>query len=271
MSKRKRTHKRMQKRPEPAKYAVSNRTLFQVLAVIALPFVIYGGWRVWRNNANSSQVAITANSTDSTDLIVEPDGVDAAVRSQHLDVNDNDNQDIATNPEIAPAPGAKQRSFVAPLADAYRRIDPNADGWETEAFHDATSQQLDQLTRLFKETTPDSDAKLTDWVAADFQQATLRPAQLQEVFQDEALRVLRADSLDGMDNAVASDVANASPQKLLSAVDQFREFYRGGQIERIKLSLSKSNSTNTIRKLACTFNRLVPLRTALFKSMPNGF
>ncbi|MCA9196761.1 MAG: VCBS repeat-containing protein [Planctomycetales bacterium] len=223
----------MQKRPEPAKYAVSNRTLFQVLAVIALPFVIYGGWKVWQNNANSSQVAKTANSTESTDLIAKPDGVDAAVRPQHLDVNDNDNQDIATNPEIAPAPGAQQRSFVAPLADAYRRIDPNADGWETEAFHDATSQQLDQLTRLFKENKSDRDANLTDWVAADFQQATLRPAQLQEVFQDEALRVLRADSLD---DAVAVDVAkNVGSQKLLSEVDRFREFYRSGQIERIKL------------------------------------
>ena len=44
--------------------------------------------------------------------------------------------------QSAPIPSLAERAFVAPLADAYSRIDPTKDGWTTEALSDAAIEQL---------------------------------------------------------------------------------------------------------------------------------
>ncbi|SVC09827.1 uncharacterized protein METZ01_LOCUS262681, partial [marine metagenome] len=41
---------------------------------------------------------------------------------------------------IQTAPGLDQTTFVAPLTDAYKRIDPIEDGWDSEAFSAAATK-----------------------------------------------------------------------------------------------------------------------------------
>ncbi len=55
-------------------------------------------------------------------------------------------------------PSLQERDYVAPLADAYSRIDPTTDGWDTEAFHE---QAVDILGALAKQLmTPDKSITL---------------------------------------------------------------------------------------------------------------
>ena len=48
---------------------------------------------------------------------------------------------------IQTAPGLEQTTFVAPLTDAYKRIDPIEDGWDSEAFSAAATKQLKLLAK----------------------------------------------------------------------------------------------------------------------------
>jgi len=48
---------------------------------------------------------------------------------------------------IQTAPGLEQTTFIAPLTDAYKRIDPIEDGWDSEAFSAAATKQLKLLAK----------------------------------------------------------------------------------------------------------------------------
>lgn len=72
--------------------------------------------------------------------------------------------DGATVATTAQAPGLEDRGYVAPLADSYSRIDPEKDGWNTEAFHEAANAQLGTLAKEIAD--PDKPMSLA--VAPDF-------------------------------------------------------------------------------------------------------
>ena len=46
---------------------------------------------------------------------------------------------------------AGDRQLIAPLADAYRRIDATVDGWESEAFSEKAASQLDRLAESLQQ------------------------------------------------------------------------------------------------------------------------
>ncbi len=141
----------------------------------------------------------------------------------------------ATTADVAmvKAPGASQTSYLAPLADAYRRIDPAADGWETEAFHEASSKQLEKLTSLVQ--TSLDDAVAASLAADQFGCAALYPDSVQDVFHDDSLRVQRAQALTNNALVGVDQAEFRGPQGLLTAIRQFQQLYVGGKIERVKL------------------------------------
>ncbi|MDP7292755.1 MAG: hypothetical protein QF497_11065, partial [Verrucomicrobiota bacterium] len=53
---------------------------------------------------------------------------------------------------VQTAPGLDQTTFVAPLKDAYNRIDPIKDGWDSEGFSADATKQLKFLAK--KLSTP---------------------------------------------------------------------------------------------------------------------
>ena len=89
------------------------------------------------------------------------------------------------------APGLEGQHFVAPLADAYRRLDPSADGWETEALSQAAQDQLNGLAGLFESSQKPALSSAADVVAAEFACAGMRPQVLDDVLTDDAFRVRR--------------------------------------------------------------------------------
>ncbi len=96
----------------------------------------------------------------------------------------------ASLPAIAPG---QDKKFIAPLADAYERMDPIKDGWESEAFNTAAMTQLHALEALLAGKENVTPADLADLASADVSVEPLRPANAAEVFNDGRLRVLRGN------------------------------------------------------------------------------
>jgi hypothetical protein len=78
-----------------------------------------------------------------------------------------------------------------PLAEQYTALDPQADGWESETFHDRASAQLKTLATLIGQWDAIDERELAKLVASEFRCSALRPDNLREVFHDQAVRVLR--------------------------------------------------------------------------------
>ena len=83
------------------------------------------------------------------------------------------------------------RSFSQRLAQEYQKVDPVEDGWETETFHDAANAQLKHLSKLIAHPEDLSATQLSDLVTEDCTSGPLRPSNLQEVFADSSLVILR--------------------------------------------------------------------------------
>ena len=89
---------------------------------------------------------------------------------------------------IVIAPGLEDKKYIGPLADAYQRIDPLADGWESEAISAAAGAQLKHLSHFIEDADPAHLKTLTD---DTFSCRPLAPANLSAVFKDGTLRVQR--------------------------------------------------------------------------------
>jgi hypothetical protein len=92
----------------------------------------------------------------------------------------------------AVVPGLDQKRYIAPLADAYERLDPSKDGWETETFSSAAMEQLHVLEGLLASAEPITAASLAPLFSKSASATRLRPEKPATVFDDGRLRVLRA-------------------------------------------------------------------------------
>ena len=95
-------------------------------------------------------------------------------------------------PVIEIAPGAERTEYIGPLKDAYDRIDPTKDGWESEVFSAAALEQLHHLEALLLEPELASEEKLEQIVSPAIASDPLRPQNLKKVFEDSRLSVQRA-------------------------------------------------------------------------------
>lgn len=92
-------------------------------------------------------------------------------------------------------------------------MDPVTDGWQSEALHDRASKQLKKLGELLAGGTTVSADDVDSVVGEGFQCGPLRPAELTEVFRDEAVVVKRSSSPDN-DSEVRYDGAAGFAQAL---------------------------------------------------------
>ncbi|MCA9211464.1 MAG: VCBS repeat-containing protein [Planctomycetales bacterium] len=211
-------------KPEHPAHAEPRRFPVWAIGLVVAPLVLYGGWHLFRGPAEVKQTEASADNTNADDS--------KETVSETTTTSDATTDRVPTNEVSVQAPGATQQSYVAPLADAYRRIDPAADGWETEAFNEASNQQLKNLGKLFEES-PDKSKALPDKLVTDeFVCSPLHPAMITKVFEDATLQVERAESL-GAVNSTAGNLRG--PHALQSAIGEFRRLYRNGVVERTKL------------------------------------
>ena len=100
--------------------------------------------------------------------------------------------DEAAVKEIVTLPGLEQRDYVGPLADAYDRIDPSKDGWDTEAFNEAASTQLIALAKWLAV----GEGAMPLALAPNCQTAAWSGGDLDLVFEDSGLVVHRMNAAD---------------------------------------------------------------------------
>ena len=91
------------------------------------------------------------------------------------------------------APGLK-RDYVAPLADAYRRIDPAEDGWQSETFSATVTARLADLAHWIESDDPKSDLK--PYYTAETV-ASIHPEKTHAVFDNDSLSIERRASAAG--------------------------------------------------------------------------
>ena len=106
------------------------------------------------------------------------------------------------------APGLDRKKFIAPLQDAYERMDPLKDGWETEEFNTEAMKQLHVLEELMMAPEPVTAASLASVVDPAMTASALRPSTAGVVFDDGRLKVMRAPdaaaaAVTGVDGFVA--------------------------------------------------------------------
>jgi hypothetical protein len=93
---------------------------------------------------------------------------------------------------IETAPGLAERELIGPLRDAFERIDPAVDGWQSEALSDAATSQLTLLTQALEAAERRDASFLSEFVAADFSAPPLRPSSLEREFQADGFTVRRS-------------------------------------------------------------------------------
>ena len=117
------------------------------------------------------------------------------------------------NAKLLTAPGVTEAKFIGPLADAYARIDPNRDGWESEAFSARAAAQLDRFRSLLQQQSTVQATQVARLITRDFSASALFKVTGQQVFTDQSTRV---DRIEGGNIPV--------PTRL--GVERFQELHR---------------------------------------------
>lgn len=122
-------------------------------------------------------------------------------------------------------------SESVPLAAA---IDPKESGWETEVFSDAADKQLKALSSLIANSSGIDERDVLRLVVSTFRCSPLRPRQLQKVFEDHSLTILRARGSGTETGAGFRGVAGA-----IDALRSLSESLNGAKDIHVKFKVSR--------------------------------
>ncbi|MCA9196261.1 MAG: VCBS repeat-containing protein [Planctomycetales bacterium] len=109
---------------------------------------------------------------------------------------------------VAYLPTSESPNFVAPLADAYNRIDPEQDGWETETIGAMATETLARWGDLLAQPNT-AHAEVKNLVSSTFAAPHLFSYQGPATFDDGLLQVVRTDQF-----ATASNTGTARLSEL---------------------------------------------------------
>ena len=147
--------------------------------------------------------------------------------------------DATPNPVIPPspavkagpaetAPGLGQGNLIAPLRDAYERMDPGKDGWASEAFSASASEQLYLLEDLLGGPDDITAASLGELAVAEVSTTALRPENLSLTFDDGRFLVRRPPALPGHNTpgiaALAATLNKLRPEE--GSIDPHMKIFR---------------------------------------------
>ncbi len=96
--------------------------------------------------------------------------------------------------------------FLRPILD---RAEPTRDEWSSEVFAEQATAQLNRLAKAFRDPTQIDQHTLDSLISPNCSFTTLRPENLEMVFEDRALQVWRAPHLAAQDNQQSAPAAAA--------------------------------------------------------------
>ena len=96
---------------------------------------------------------------------------------------------FAQNRSTSANPALKEKSYNTELTDAYNRIDPQNDGWDSEARGEAYSSQLKDFVHYLLGNDDETTVP-----ASEFKGQRIRPTTLETIFSDSGMTVKRGNS-----------------------------------------------------------------------------
>ncbi len=108
--------------------------------------------------------------------------------------------------EMIPAPGLEDAPVIAPLADAWSRIDPKEDGWDSEALSEAVGGKLKKLAGMIKDSLVTGYSSLEELVDADYTASPLRAQHLKTIHLGTTFAVYRGMPEDSPLDGIAEQV-----------------------------------------------------------------
>ena len=148
--------------------------------------------------------------------------------------------------DIIPAPGLENAPVIAPLADAWSRIDPKKDGWDSEALSAAIGLKLKKLAVLMENSAKMVNADIEELVAVECKAGSLRPSRLETIYRDGAFAVYRGIPEDFPDDGIADHIRHLLavfdlPEPLHAALKLYRIDPGGDEVSaRILFQVSGS-------------------------------
>jgi hypothetical protein len=136
--------------------------------------------------------------------------------------------------EMIPAPGLENAPVIAPLADAWSRIDPGKDGWDSEALSAAMGAKLKKLAVLMENPSTMSNTDIEELVDVDFKAGSLRAFRLETIYRDSAFAVYRGIPEDSRGDGIAAQVRH-----LLEVFDRSEPLHAELKLYRIDSSEDK--------------------------------
>lgn len=95
---------------------------------------------------------------------------------------------ITSGQEVSENPALSHKTYQSDLSDAYARINPSKDGWDSEVRGSQYGEQLGDFTEALLHH------KETDVPSPDFKGQEIRPAKLRTYFENAGLTVKRGES-----------------------------------------------------------------------------
>ena len=136
--------------------------------------------------------------------------------------------------EIIPAPGLENAPVIGPLADAWSRIDPKKDGWDSEALSAAVGAKLKKLAVIMKNPAAISNTDIEDLADKDFKAGSLRALRLETIYRDSAFAVYRGIPEDSPGDGIAEQIRH-----LLAVFDHQEPLHAELKLYRIDSSGDK--------------------------------
>lgn len=144
---------------------------------------------------------------------------------------EDEDEDLVDSIAVAPGIGEENTTYVAPLADAYNRIDPTRDGWESEAFSAAATDQLKKLAKALAYPAKVSSGDLPEVISPA---ATLNvlPESADLFFEDSQFQVFRGSP--GNVNPALGKSVSESLAALLQPIMESEKIQTGVKLYRIE-------------------------------------
>ena len=133
------------------------------------------------------------------------------------------------------APGLKDPKVIAPLEDAWKRIDPKEDGWDSEVLNEVAAKKLKALSEIILSKTLIKEKDLEEIESDEYKGSKLRPKLLNEIYKNEEFIVKR-----GLPD-------NSSRLSLKETINELLSLFAEGP-EKIALKLYKIDQLDSSGK-----------------------
>jgi hypothetical protein len=127
------------------------------------------------------------------------------------------------------APGLQNKKVIKPLEDAWRRIDPKKDGWDSEVLSESATKKLKEMAIILRSPEKFKNSNMDQFADGKYNGGPLRPEVFEEYFKNKEFAVFRGNP----------DNANRVP--LSAALNELVSFFDGSSEIEVELKLYRIN------------------------------